>query len=158
MASEANRNNGLPTPNCTEETGTGAIEFGRVGRRVVQGRFDGGSLTSNGGGMLIGTIARKLGLPEAAARCIATAGRFIRPWQAACDVPDLRAAIPAFIHITDGKLHRRRQLARQQRLVDPQAGGGLQYQVGRRQGSMWVIRFSTRWRCSTRWRAMTAMS
>jgi Transposase DDE domain group 1 len=58
-------------PNCTEETGTSKIEFGRLGRRVVEGRFDGGSMTSDGGVMLLGATDRKLGLMEAAARCIA---------------------------------------------------------------------------------------
>jgi hypothetical protein len=62
---------GLPMPNCTEETGTSKIEFGRLGRRVVEGRFDGGSMTSDGGVMLLAETDRKLGLMEAAARCIA---------------------------------------------------------------------------------------
>jgi hypothetical protein len=38
---------------------------------VVEGRFDGGSMTSDGGVMLLGEVDRKLGLLEAAARCIA---------------------------------------------------------------------------------------
>jgi hypothetical protein len=58
-------------PNCTEKSGTSKIEFGHVGRRVVEGRFDGGSMTSDGGVMLLGATDRKLGLIEAAARCIA---------------------------------------------------------------------------------------
>jgi hypothetical protein len=49
----------------------GTIEFGRVGRRVVEGRFDGGSVTSDGGVMLLGAVDCKLGLLEAAPRCIA---------------------------------------------------------------------------------------
>ena len=57
-------------PNCTEEVGTSKIEFGRVGRRVVEGRFDGGSMNSDGGVMLLGETDRKLGLLDAAARCI----------------------------------------------------------------------------------------
>ncbi|MDI1341201.1 IS1380 family transposase [Polaromonas sp.] len=57
--------------NCTEEIGTSKIEFGQLGRRVVEGRFDGGSMTGDGGVMLLGTTDRKLGLMEAAARCIA---------------------------------------------------------------------------------------
>ena len=57
-------------PNCTEEIGTSKIEFGRVGRRVVEGCFDGGSMTSDGGVMLLGETDRKLGLLDAAARCI----------------------------------------------------------------------------------------
>ena len=58
-------------PNCTEEIGAEKIDFGRVGRRVVEGRFDGGSMTSDGGVMLLGETDRKLGLLDAAARCIA---------------------------------------------------------------------------------------
>jgi Transposase DDE domain group 1 len=58
-------------PNCTEETGPHKIEFGRLGRRVVEGCFDGGSLTSDAGVMLLAETDRKLGLCDAAARCIA---------------------------------------------------------------------------------------
>ncbi len=47
------------------------MDFGRLGRRVVQGCFDGGSMTSDGGVMLLGQVDRKLGLMDAAARCIA---------------------------------------------------------------------------------------
>jgi len=47
------------------------IDFGRLGRRVVEGRFDGGSMTSDGGVMLLSAVDRKLGLIEAASRCIA---------------------------------------------------------------------------------------
>ena len=57
-------------PNCTEEFGTRKIEFGQLGRRVVEGRFDGGSMTSDAGVMLLGALDRKLGLLDAAARCI----------------------------------------------------------------------------------------
>jgi hypothetical protein len=58
-------------PNCTEEIGTNKIEFGRLGRPVVEGRFDGGSMTSDGGVMLLGEVDRKIGLLDAASRCIA---------------------------------------------------------------------------------------
>jgi hypothetical protein len=61
----------MPKPNCTEEVDVGPIDFGRVGRRVVEGRFDGGSMTSDGGVMLLSQTDRRLGLLEAAARCIA---------------------------------------------------------------------------------------
>jgi hypothetical protein len=57
-------------PNCTEESGTHKIEFGRLGRRVVEGRFDGGSMTSDGGVMLLSEVDRKIGLMETASRCI----------------------------------------------------------------------------------------
>ena len=58
-------------PNCTEEIQTSKIEFGRLGRRVVEGRFDGGSMTSDAGVMLLGATDRKLDLINAPARCIA---------------------------------------------------------------------------------------
>lgn len=61
----------MPKPNCSEEVDVGTIEFGHLGRRVVEGRFDGGSMTSDGGVMLLGALDRKLGLVEAATRCIA---------------------------------------------------------------------------------------
>ena len=57
-------------PNGTEEIGAEKIDFGRLGRRVVEGRFDGASMTSDGGVMLLGQADRKLGLLDAAARCI----------------------------------------------------------------------------------------
>ena len=57
-------------PNCTEEIQTSKIEFGRLGRRVIEGCFDGGSMTSDAGVMLLGATDRKLGLLDAAARCI----------------------------------------------------------------------------------------
>jgi Transposase DDE domain group 1 len=58
-------------PNCTEETGPNKIEFGKLGRRIVEGCFDGASMTPDGGVMLLGATDRKLGLIDAAARCIA---------------------------------------------------------------------------------------
>jgi hypothetical protein len=61
----------MPNPNCTEEIDVGRIDFGQLGRRVVEGRFDGGSMTSDGGVMLLGAVDRRLGLMEAASRCIA---------------------------------------------------------------------------------------
>ena len=62
---------GLPMPSCTQETANHKIEFGRLGRRVVQGQFDGGSMTSDAGVMLLGVTDHKLGLMQAAASCIA---------------------------------------------------------------------------------------
>ena len=58
-------------PNCTEETGPSKIEFGKLGRRIVEGCFDGASMTSDGGVMLLVATERKLGLLEAAAHCLA---------------------------------------------------------------------------------------
>ena len=60
----------MPKPNCTEAAHTGVIDFGRLGRRVVEGRFDGGSMTSDGGVMLLSAVDRRLGLIEAASGCI----------------------------------------------------------------------------------------
>lgn len=59
----------MPKPDCTEEIDVGAMDFGRSGRRVEEGRFDGGSMTSDDGVMLLGQVDRKLGLMDAAARC-----------------------------------------------------------------------------------------
>ncbi len=63
----------MPKPNCTgqDELDLGVINFGRLGRREVQGCFDGGSMTSDAGVMLLSAADRKLGLTAAAARCIA---------------------------------------------------------------------------------------
>ena len=61
----------MPKPNCTAGNSSESLDFGRLGRRVVQGRFDGGSQTSDAGVMLLGATDKKLGLIEAAARCIA---------------------------------------------------------------------------------------
>jgi hypothetical protein len=61
----------MPKPNCTEGADVDVIDFGRLGRRVVEGRFDGGSMTSDGGVMLLSAVDRRLGLIEAASRCIA---------------------------------------------------------------------------------------
>jgi len=63
----------MPKPNCTGqgELDLGIIDFGRLGRRVVEGRFDGGSMTSDGGVMLLSATDHKLGLTDAASRCIA---------------------------------------------------------------------------------------
>lgn len=65
----------MPNPNCTasaqRELDLGVLECGRVGRRVVEARFDGGSMTSDGGVVLLAKIDQRLGLIANAARCIA---------------------------------------------------------------------------------------
>ena len=63
----------MPKPNCTgqDELDLGVIDFGRLGRREVQGCFDGGSMTSDAGVMLLSATDRKIGLTAGAARCIA---------------------------------------------------------------------------------------
>jgi hypothetical protein len=67
----------MPNPNCTASEGAqgeldlGVLNFGRLGRRVIEARFDGGSMTSDAGVMLLSKADQRLGLIAAAARCIA---------------------------------------------------------------------------------------
>jgi hypothetical protein len=63
----------MPNPNCTAqgELDLGPMECGRLGRRVIEARFDGGSMTSDAGVMLLSKLDQRLGLIAAAARCIA---------------------------------------------------------------------------------------
>ena len=51
-------------PKCTEET----VQFGRVGRRVVEAAFDGGDIVSDGGVLLLKQVDERLGLTRAAAK------------------------------------------------------------------------------------------
>jgi len=51
-------------PKCTE----GVVDFGRVGRRVVQAAFDGGDIVSDGGVMLLRQLDERIGLTRSAAR------------------------------------------------------------------------------------------
>lgn len=62
----------MPKPNCTAQkrVDVGVIDFGQLGRRKVEGRFDGGSMSSDAGVMLLAQVDRKLGLLDAASRCI----------------------------------------------------------------------------------------
>ena len=50
-------------PKCTDET----VQFGRVGRRVVEAAFDGGDIVSDGGVLLLKQLDDRLGLTRAAA-------------------------------------------------------------------------------------------
>ena len=50
-------------PKCTDET----VEFGRVGRRIVEAAFDGGDIVSDGGVLLLRQVDERLGLTRAAA-------------------------------------------------------------------------------------------
>ena len=50
-------------PKCTDES----VEFGRVGRRVVEAAFDGGDIVSDGGVLLLKRVDERLGLTRAAA-------------------------------------------------------------------------------------------
>ena len=58
-------------PKCTEAP----IEFGRVGRRVVEASFDGGDIVSDGGSVLLRQVDERLGLTRAAARVFADGRR-----------------------------------------------------------------------------------
>jgi Transposase DDE domain group 1 len=58
-------------PNCTEAFNSTPLEMGRLGRRIIEGRFDGGNMTSDAGVMLLAGLDRRLGLIDAAADCIA---------------------------------------------------------------------------------------
>lgn len=55
----------------TQETEPKTIEFSRQGRRIVEGRFDGGNMSSDAGVMLLSEVDRKIGLTQAAAPHIA---------------------------------------------------------------------------------------
>jgi hypothetical protein len=57
-------------PNCTQDFSAERLEFGHLGRRVIEGRFDGGNMTSDGGVMLLAKLDQRLGLTDAAARSI----------------------------------------------------------------------------------------
>jgi Transposase DDE domain group 1 len=53
-------------PKCTDET----VEFGRVGRRVVEAAFDGGDIVSDAGVLLLKRVDERLGLTRTAARAL----------------------------------------------------------------------------------------
>lgn len=53
-------------PKCTEHK----LDFGRLGRRVIEADFDGGDLSSEGGALLLGRMDARLGLSAAAARVL----------------------------------------------------------------------------------------
>lgn len=53
-------------PNCTDEK----LDFGRLGRRVIEADFSGGDLSSEGGALLLRRMDARLGLSAAAARAL----------------------------------------------------------------------------------------
>ncbi|MEO1767917.1 IS1380 family transposase [Thiobacter aerophilum] len=53
-------------PKCTAEL----IEFGRLGRRIVEANFRGGDLSSDGGLMLLRQVDRRIGLTRSAAAAL----------------------------------------------------------------------------------------
>ncbi|MFO1199115.1 MAG: IS1380 family transposase [Burkholderiaceae bacterium] len=71
-------------PDCTETK----VEFGRIGRRVIEADFDGGRLGSDGGVMLLRQLDERLGLTRAAAAAIGDARN---PMLIAHDLRDLLA-------------------------------------------------------------------
>lgn len=56
-------------PDCTESR----MQFGRLGRRVIEADFDGGDLSSDGGLMLLRQVDQRIGLSRAAAAAIGDA-------------------------------------------------------------------------------------
>ncbi len=55
----------------TKETEPKIIEFSPQGRRLVEGRFDGGNMSSDAGVLLLSEVDRRIGLTQAAAPQIA---------------------------------------------------------------------------------------
>lgn len=53
-------------PKCT----TDEMEFGRLGRRVIEANFQGGAISSDGGVMLLRQMDRRLGLSAAVAAAL----------------------------------------------------------------------------------------
>ena len=66
LVSDVNEQPELPMPKCTE----GRIEFGRVGRRIIEANFDGGDLSSDGGLMLLRRVDERIGLSRAGAAAL----------------------------------------------------------------------------------------
>lgn len=54
-------------PNCTQKE----MDFGRLGRRVIESNFDGGALSSDGGLMLVKLADQRIGLSHAVAQALA---------------------------------------------------------------------------------------
>ena len=53
-------------PKCTDEK----LDFGRLGRRVIEADFSGGDLSTEGGALLLRRMDARLGLSTAAARAL----------------------------------------------------------------------------------------
>jgi len=52
-----------------EQSNTDSMSFGSLGRREVEARFDGGNITSDGGGLLLREVEKKAGLIRKLAEC-----------------------------------------------------------------------------------------
>ena len=61
-------------PKCTD----GTVEFGRVGRRVVEAAFVGGDIVSDGGVLLLKRVDERLGVTRAAALALGDERRSAR--------------------------------------------------------------------------------
>jgi hypothetical protein len=83
-------------PRCAgpSELELGVIDFGRLSRRQVEGRFDGGSMTSDGGVMLLAASDCKVVVTLAAARCKAVPLKPLRITHAVGDM--LRQRVESF--------------------------------------------------------------
>ena len=53
-------------PNCTPDL----IDFGRLGRRHIEANFEGGSISSDGGVMLLRQVDHRLGLSGSIAKVL----------------------------------------------------------------------------------------
>jgi hypothetical protein len=60
---DVNEQPGLPMPKCTDAT----VEFGRLGRRVIEANFEGGDISSDGGVLLLLRVDERIGVSGAAA-------------------------------------------------------------------------------------------
>ena len=64
-------------PKCTDAT----VEFGRLGRRVIEANFRGGDISSDGGVLLLRRVDERIGLSRAAAAVIKLlVGRLRQAW------------------------------------------------------------------------------
>lgn len=66
MVFNVNKQLGLPMPKCTEAK----IEFGKLGRRIIEANFEGGDISSDGGLLLLRQVDELIGLSRAAAAVI----------------------------------------------------------------------------------------
>jgi len=56
-----------PMPKCTADQ----IEFGRLGRRIIEANFEGGDISSDGGLMLLRQVDQRIGLTRCPVRVTA---------------------------------------------------------------------------------------
>ena len=72
-------------PNCTADR----MDFGRLGRRVIEVNFGGGALSSDGGLMLLRQADQRIGLSRAVADALHAPPR--TPWPITHELRDLVA-------------------------------------------------------------------